>query len=114
MTILLKLLFNGLIAIPGLIWSGASRPFAFWTGIALALFSYAVGDLMLLRRTNNTFASMSDFILSFAFLWAACALFFQPVQLPGLFLTAFVLSVAEYFWHDYLQLKGTHHSKHRG
>jgi hypothetical protein len=114
LNILLKLVINGVIAVPGLLWSGTSLAFALLTSVAVTLISYALGDLVILPRTNNTFASTADFILTFAMLWLACVVFFQPFRLSGLFLTAFAISVAEYFFHDYLQRHGVHHTKHPG
>ncbi|WP_255298401.1 DUF2512 family protein [Brevibacillus dissolubilis] len=112
--ILLKLLANGIIAVPGLIWSGTSLAFAVGAAIALSLISYFIGDQLILPKTNNTFASTADFLLNFTLLWAMAAIFNQLYSLSGLFLTAFALSVVEYFYHDYLQRKGVHHSKHPG
>lgn len=114
MSLVWKLLLNGIIAVPGLVWSNTSLFFALVTSIVFALLSYGVGDLVILPRTNNTFASLADFLLGFSFFWAASVVFFQPFSFSGLFLTAFALSVAEYFFHDYLQRHGVHHSKHPG
>ncbi|MGD8190095.1 DUF2512 family protein [Brevibacillus ginsengisoli] len=114
MSLVWKLLLNGIIAVPGLLWSHTSLLFALVTSVALALITYVVGDLVILPRTTNTFASLADFIFSFSFLWAASVVFMQLFSLSGLFLTSFALSVVEYFYHDYLQRNGVHHSKHPG
>lgn len=114
MSILVKLLSNGIIAVPGLIWSGTSASFALVASVAISLISYLIGDLYILPRTNNTFASTADFGLSFALLWLSCALFVAAYSLTGLFLTAFALSVVEYFYHNYLLHRGAHHTKHPG
>ena len=114
MSLVWKLLLNGIIVVPGLLWSNTSLPFSLVTSVVLTLFAYVVGDLVILPRTNNTFASLADFLLSFSLLWVASVVFLQPFSLSGLFLTAFALSVVEYFYHDYLQRNGTHHSKHPG
>ncbi|MBO8162321.1 MAG: DUF2512 family protein [Brevibacillus sp.] len=114
MNILWKLLVNGIVAVPGLLWSGTSLTFAVLASLLLGLISYATGDFLILPKTNNTFASSFDFLLSFGFLWAAAAIFQQPYQLAGLFLTAFAISIVEFFFHDYLQRHGPHHSRHPG
>jgi hypothetical protein len=114
LNILLKLIFNGVVAVPGLLWSGTSLTFALLTSIFVTLFAYVLGDLVILPKTNNTFASTADFLLTFSLLWIASVVFFQPFRLSGLFLTAFAISVVEYFFHDYLQRRGVHHSKHPG
>lgn len=114
MSLVWKILLNGIIAVPGLLWSNTSLLFALVTSIVLTLLAYGLGDLVILPRTNNTFASLADFLLSFSLLWAASVMFMQPFSLSGIFLTAFALSVVEYFFHDYLQRSGAHHSKHPG
>lgn len=114
MTILLKLLANGIVAVPGLLWSGTSLMFAIVTSVVLSLVSYVLGDLVILPKTNNTFASVADLLLSFALLWVLCTIFYQAFSLAGLFLTSFAISVVEVFYHDYLQREGAHHSKHPG
>ncbi|KQL45236.1 hypothetical protein AN963_22640 [Brevibacillus choshinensis] len=114
MNILIKLLVNGIIGIPGLWWSGTSLTFAVLTSIVVSLISYAVGDAIILPRTNNTFATTADFIMVFALFWISSYVFAQPYQLSGILLTSFVIAVAEYFYHSYLQHRGVHHSKHPG
>lgn len=114
MNILIKLLVNGIIGIPGLMWSGTSLTFAVLTSIAVSLISYAVGDAMILPRTNNTFATTADFLMVFALFWISSYLFGQPYSLSGILLTSFVITAAEYFYHSYLQHRGVHHSKHPG
>lgn len=114
MNIIIKLLINGVIGIPGLWWSGTSLTFAFVASIIVSLIAYAIGDLMILPNTNNTFATTADFLLVFALFWASCALFNQTYQLSGILVTAFAIGVVEYFYHSYLQHKGVHHTKHPG
>lgn len=105
---------NGIIIIPGLIWSGTSLAFALGTALLLALFSYGWGDRYLLPRTNNTFAATVDFLLSFSLLWIACLAFGQPFSLTGIFLTSFALSVMEYFFHSYLLRQSMEHTRQPG
>ncbi|GED30733.1 DUF2512 family protein [Brevibacillus centrosporus] len=114
MNILIKLLVNGIIAVPGLWWSGTSLTFAVLTSIVVSLIAYALGDALILPKTNNTFATTADFIMVFALFWISSYVFAQPYHLPGILLTAFVVTVAEYFFHSYLQHHGVHHSKHPG
>ncbi|MBG9944946.1 DUF2512 family protein [Brevibacillus formosus] len=113
MNIVLKLLFNGIIAIPGLWWSGTSLMFAVLASVIVSLLGYIL-DLTILPRTNNTFASSADFLFVYASLWLGCYLFGQTISLSGLLLTAFAITVVEYFFHGYLQRHGVHHSKHPG
>lgn len=114
MNLLIKLLVNGIIVVPGLLWAGTSFPFALATGLFLTLFSYLLGDRYILPRTNNTFASTADLLLNFSLLWVACVVFFQPFRLTALFLTSFVLAVAEYWFHGYLWRQSADHSRNPG
>lgn len=114
MNIIIKLLINGVIAIPGLWWSGTSLTFAIVTSVVVSLIAYGLGDLLILSNTNNTFATTADFLLVFALFWGACALFNQTYLLSGILVTTFAIGVVEYFFHSYLQHKGVHHSKHPG
>ncbi|WP_400163268.1 DUF2512 family protein [Brevibacillus sp. TJ4] len=114
MSIIIKLIANGIIAIPGLWWSGTSLAFAVVTSVIVSLFAYAVGDALILPNTNNTFATTADFLLVFALFWGACVLFRQPFHLPGILLTSFLVAVVEFVYHAYLERRGVHHSKHPG
>jgi hypothetical protein len=114
MSIIIKLIANGIIAIPGLWWSGTSLAFAVVTSVIVTLIAYAVGDSLILPNTNNTFATTADFLLVFALLWAACELFDQPYLLSGILLTSFLIAVVEFLYHAYLQRRGVHHTKHPG
>jgi len=112
--LLWKLIGNGILVIPGLIWSGTTLPFAVGTAVILTLFSYALGDRVILPQTNNTFATTADFLLTFSLLWIACLVFGQPFRLTGIFLTSFVLSVFEYFYHSYLLRLSIDHTRQPG
>lgn len=114
MAILWKLILTSIIVVPGLVWSNTSYLFAILVSVAWSFLSFWLGDTIILAKTNNTFASTADFILAFGFLWAAAATFWQPYLLSGIFLTSFAVSVVEYFFHDYLERNGVHHSKHPG
>lgn len=114
MNILIKLIANGMIGIPGLWWSGTSLAFAVITSVLVSLLAYALGDALILPATNNTFATTFDFLFVFALFWAACALFQQPHQLSGILLTSFLVGVVEFFYHAYLLRKGVEHTRDPG
>ena len=109
-----KLATNGIVLVPGLVWSGTSLAFAIGIGLVLTLFNYLLGDRVILPQTNNTFASTVDFLLSFSLLWIACLVFGQPFSLTGLFLTSFALSVVEYLYHSYLLRQSIEHTRQPG
>ncbi|WP_134684516.1 DUF2512 family protein [Brevibacillus migulae] len=114
MKLLWKFLGNGIVVIPGLIWSGTSLAFAVGAAVVLTLFSYALGDRLILPQTTNTFATTADFLLTFSLLWIACLVFGQPFRLTGIFLTSFALSVVEYYYHSYLLRKSLDHTRQPG
>ena len=37
--------------------------------VVLTLASYLIGDLLILRKTNNTMATISDFAIAFLVIW---------------------------------------------
>ncbi len=72
-------------------------------GIALTLISYFLGDVMILPRMGNTSATISDFILSLLVIWGGLNLFGYDEALGESVLTAIVLTIAEYFFHLWME-----------
>lgn len=70
--LLMKVLLNGIAVIPLLMWlGGASLTGSILTALTLTVIAYLIGDLFILRRTNNLVATLADFGLAFLFFWAA-------------------------------------------
>lgn len=66
--------------------------------------SYIIGDLLILRRFGNLTATIADFVLMAATLWALSMMFVglgQPILLPTLFSSYFIL-FCEPFIHAYI------------
>jgi hypothetical protein len=75
----------------------------FVISLVLGIIAYAAGDLFLLRRSNNTTATLADFGLAFVIIWALTANMtpVDDVLVPSLIAAAGV-AVFEYFYHKYL------------
>ena len=52
------------------IFYGMSFGMVFFISLSLAAASYAIGDFIILPRTNNTIATIADFIMAFLIIWA--------------------------------------------
>lgn len=74
------------------------------TTIILGVISYLVGDLFLLRRTNNTVATLADFGLAFVVIWVI--LDNISTNDTNVFWATLISSIAvavyEYFFHKYM------------
>ena len=93
-----------LLLILGLMF-GMSLGNVLLTTVVLVIISYLVGDLFILPKTNNTVATLSDIGLAFLVIW----LFSMTISSMGIgtlaggaIISAVVLAVGEYFFHDYL------------
>jgi hypothetical protein len=75
----------------------------FVISLVLGIIAYAVGDLFLLPRANNTTATLADFGLAFLLIWAMTANMtpVDDVLVPSLIAAAGVAAF-EYFYHKYL------------
>jgi hypothetical protein len=100
---LVKLVVNGIIVIPLLMWfGGASFGSALVTAVALCVIAYLLGDQLILRSSNNTIASLADALIAFAFLWVVGYYMNWSLNFAELVTIAVVLGVAEAFFHRYL------------
>jgi hypothetical protein len=75
----------------------------FVISLVLGIIAYAMGDLFLLPRSNNTTATLADFGLAFLLIWAMTANMtpVDDVLVPSLIAAAGVAAF-EYFYHKYL------------
>ncbi len=70
---------------------------------AVTILAYIIGDLLILSATNNTVATISDFVLSlvviylFNFLWTT-----KMITFGDALITALVIGVGEWFFHKYV------------
>jgi uncharacterized membrane protein YvlD (DUF360 family) len=76
----------------------------FLISLVLGVVAYLVGDLFLLRRTNNTISTLADFGLSFAIIW----MMLDNVSNDGAdifwatLLSSIAIALFEYFFHKYM------------
>lgn len=104
MKFLLKWIINGVIVITLLMLTGDN--ISFWsaavTATILTIIAYVLGDLMILRMTNNIIATLCDALLAFIVLWAAAGFMDWEITAGQVTFTAIVLGFAEWFIHRYI------------
>jgi hypothetical protein len=71
--------------------------------VVLTLASYLIGDLLILRRTNNTMAIISDFALAFLVIWlmGESLTYGDSLVMPAL-IAAAGIALFETFFHKYI------------
>lgn len=98
-----KLLLNGIIVIPLLMWfTEATFMGALVFSAILSAIAYIVGDKLILKGTNNTIATISDALLAGVFLWIAADFLEWTLTFGELLMIAIILAIAEVFFHRYL------------
>ncbi|WP_067836266.1 YndM family protein [Amphibacillus sediminis] len=69
----------------------------------VSIASYYIGDLIILRRTNNVIAALADFGIAFAAIYLlADMLTVGGDPLTAAFLSALVIGIYELFFHPYV------------
>ena len=71
--------------------------------VVLTLASYLIGDLLILRKTNNTMATISDFALAFLVIWlmGENLTYGDSLVMPAL-IAAAGIALFETFFHKYV------------
>ena len=71
--------------------------------VVLTLASYLIGDLLILRRTNNTMATISDFAIAFLVIWlmGENLTYGDSLIMPAL-IAAAGIALFETFFHKYI------------
>lgn len=101
-----------LFIILGLFYNMAFRDI-FFISLVLGVAAYILGDLIILPRTNNTVATISDFILAVVIIWAMSnALGYDGNLFTMSLISSIVVGVFEFFFHRYL-LKNVLHDDER-
>ena len=73
---------------------------------AVTILAYIIGDLLILSATNNTVATISDFVLAlvviylFNFLWTA-----NMISFGDALITALVIGAGEWLFHKFVSNK---------
>jgi hypothetical protein len=97
---LLKILLNGIVVIPLLLWfAEATFMASLITAVALSTVAYFVGDQLILRASNNITATIADGVLAFAFLWIVSEFMLWSITFGQLFTIALILGVVEFIFH---------------
>jgi hypothetical protein len=100
---LLKLVLNGIIAIPLLLWfSDATFLEAAVSAVILCVIAYAIGDRFILPATNNTVATIADFGLTYVYFWVVGSFLFWNLTLGEVFWIALGIAVVEIWFHTTL------------
>ncbi|MFD1952956.1 DUF2512 family protein [Paenibacillus thailandensis] len=103
MRFILKWLVNGVIVVSLLMFYADAT---FWsaaiTATVLSVVAYFVGDLFILRATNNTVATIADAVLAFAGLWIAAYMMNWPLDATEILFATVLLGAAEWLFHRYL------------
>ncbi|MDN4074374.1 YndM family protein [Fictibacillus terranigra] len=75
----------------------------FTISLVLTVVAYALGDLTILPRTNNTVATVSDFVLAFAVIWSMSeTMTYQENTFFNSFIASLGIAIVEYFYHKYV------------
>ncbi|WP_170885505.1 DUF2512 family protein [Bacillus alkalicellulosilyticus] len=76
---------------------------SFGLAILISVFSYIVGDLGVLRISNNTIATLADLGLNTFIIWLIGPfLYFLPVTVTMAFFAALAICVGEWFLHKFV------------
>ncbi len=83
--------------------------YVFTLAVVLTIVAYVIGDLLVLRNTNNATATVADFFLTYLIIWFMTRNISYPINEPfaddifALSLISTILITAfEYFFHKYV------------
>jgi hypothetical protein len=97
-----KWLLNGVIVVLLMMWFADVN---FWTAAVtatvLTVIAYFIGDQMILRMSNNTVATVMDFVLAVVYLLIVEYFFDFGLSFGEIVTIALVLGIAEWFFHRY-------------
>ncbi|MED1949526.1 DUF2512 family protein [Brevibacillus centrosporus] len=111
---LVKLVMNGIILVPLLLWYTEANVFsAIAATLLFSVIAYLVGDRLILRASNNLVATVSDAILAVVYLWAASAVMHWSLSWGELLFTAVLLGVVELLYHFFLKRFDTEDERER-
>ncbi|PYI51866.1 DUF2512 family protein [Paenibacillus flagellatus] len=100
---LVKLLLNGIVVVPFLlVFTEASFLEAALAAVALSVIAYVLGDQLILRRTNNTVATIADLGLAYLFFWLVADYMNWSLSATELATLVLGVGVVEVFYHMYL------------
>jgi membrane protein HdeD len=103
MRFFIKLIINGIIVIPFLMWfARISFLSSLTAAFILCVIAYFLGDQLVLRFSHNIVAAIADAVLAFVYLWGVSAEMNWPLSMGELLSIVVILGVVEYIYHQYL------------
>ena len=100
---LFKWLLNGIIVTLLAAWyANVTYLAAFAAASVLAVIAYLAGDLWLLPKTNNTVATVCDFVLAAVFLFTVRAFYGWDLGLGDILLISALVAWGEWLYHRYI------------
>jgi len=103
MKFIIKWVLNGIIVTALLIWYA---DVTFWTAFVaasvLTIIAYLLGDQLVLRSTNNTVATVTDFLLAAVYLGLASYFFNWDLTFGETMIISAILGLAEWVYHRYV------------
>ncbi|MEK3883617.1 DUF2512 family protein [Paenibacillus sp. PL2-23] len=100
---LLKFLVNGLIVATYLYYY---TEISYWSAVVVAtglvVLAYLIGDQIILRATNNAFATVCDVVLAAGYLGLLSYLYDWSLSLGETVMIALTLGLAEWLMHRFL------------
>ena len=85
------------------LFNGMSFGNVFIITTALGIAAYVLGDMLILPRTNNTIATVADFLLAFMVIWLLSqTLTYGDGMFAESLMAALGVALFEYFFHRYL------------
>lgn len=103
MKFIMKWLLNGVIVVCLLMmYADVSFIHAAITATALTLIAYVIGDQLILRATNNAFATITDAVLAYLLLWVAADSMNWDLSTGETLVIVAILGIAEWVLHRYV------------
>jgi uncharacterized protein YebE (UPF0316 family) len=103
MKFILKWLLNGaIVTLLLMYYADVSFLNAFITASVLTIIAYVVGDQLILRATNNTIATLADFMLAFVLLWIAGESMNWEITLGEIFIISLLVAISEWMFHRFV------------
>lgn len=101
--ILRKILMNGIVVVPLLMWfTEATLWGSIMTALALSVIAYLLGDQVILRMSNNIVATVADAALTFFYLWLVADWMDWSLTIGELTTITLALGVVEFIYHRQL------------
>lgn len=72
-------------------------------GLVVTIVAYLIGDLVILRKSNNITASICDVVLAFLVIYPLNFYWYRRgVNLPTALVASVIIGIGEWFFHKYL------------